>query len=214
VECSHELRTPLATLKSGLGLLTDMDGDADARRRVLARMERAVARTERFVQFFLVLAREGREPADIGWVPVRQVVKEVVEEQRLPNAAVVQEGDIEIEECVRVRASREVITVLLHNLVANACQHAPGGRLRVSWLEGPKLRFDDDGPGFPDMRMGGGVGESAARPGYGIRLELSERLCRTQGWVLARGVSATGGARVEVVFVSCESGASRDQRQG
>jgi signal transduction histidine kinase len=203
-ECSHELRTPLATLKSALTLLPEVEDEADARRRVLERMERAMARTERLVQFFLVLAREGREPADVGWVSLRQVVQEVTEEQHLLHNGDACAVRIEIADTVRVRASRDVVTVLLHNLVGNAFQHASGGRVRVVWLEDGRLRVDDDGPGFPELRTPSGamVGRAEGVPtaGFGIGLTLSERLCRTQGWVLTRGVSEAGGARVEVRF--------------
>jgi two-component sensor histidine kinase len=40
-----------------------------------------VRRSERLVQFFLVLAREGRERADAGWAPLRTIVEEAIDDE-------------------------------------------------------------------------------------------------------------------------------------
>lgn len=198
-DCSHELRTPLATLRSALALLPEVAAEPAASTRVTARMARAVARMERLVQFFLVLAREGREPAAAGWVELEPLVREVVDEHIALASAPPPHCACEVPAGARVWAARDVLLTLVHNLVGNALKHSPHGRLRVGWSTPATLQVDDDGPGFADLsppRAGG----TAPAPGFGLGLDLLRRLSRLHGWELERGVSAWGGASVRVVF--------------
>ena len=193
-ECSHELRTPLAVLKAAAALLPEVEAEPEGRARVLARMTRAVRRSERLVQFFLVLAREGRERADAGWAPLRTIVEEAIDDQRLIRADPTRPLSLSVPETAQVHASRDVLLMLVHNLIGNALQHAPDGGVSVSWIDEAALAIDDEGPGFP------GPGEDARPRGYGLGLTLARRLCETQGWELRTGRAPTGGARVTIVF--------------
>lgn len=193
-ECSHELRTPLAVLKAAAALLPEVEAEPEGRARVLARMTRAVRRSERLVQFFLVLAREGRERADAGWAPLRTIVEEAIDDQRLIRADPTRPLSLSVPEAAQVHASRDVLLMLVHNLIGNALQHAPDGGVSVSWIDEAALAIDDEGPGFP------GPGEDARPRGYGLGLTLARRLCETQGWELRTGRAPTGGARVTIVF--------------
>ncbi len=198
-ECSHELRTPLATLRSALTLLPEVASDAEARARVTGRMARAAARMERLVQFFLVLAREGRQPAAPGWVALAPLAHEVVAEHDGLAAPPRPRWIVEIPDDARVHASRDVVLTLVHNLVGNAHKHSPGGRIALRWRPPALLEVDDDGPGFPDLAASS-VAPPPPVPGYGLGLELLRRLCRQHGWTIDRGVSDWGGARVGVRF--------------
>jgi signal transduction histidine kinase len=193
-ECSHELRTPLAVLKAAAALLPEVEAEPEGRARVLARMTRAVRRSERLVQFFLVLAREGRERADAGWAPLRTIVEEAIDDQRLIRADPTRPLSLSVPETAQVHASRDVLLMLVHNLIGNALQHAPDGGVSVAWIDEAALAIDDEGPGFPSP------GEYARPRGYGLGLTLARRLCETQGWEIRTGRAPTGGARVTIVF--------------
>jgi len=193
-ECSHELRTPLAVLKAAAALLPEVETEPEGRARVLARMTRAVRRSERLVQFFLVLAREGRERADAGWAPLRTIVEEAIDDQRIIRADPTRPLSVSVPETAQVHASRDVLLMLVHNLIGNALQHAPDGDVSVSWIDEAALAIDDEGLGFP------GPGEDARPRGYGLGLTLARRLCETQGWELRTGRAPTGGARVAIAF--------------
>jgi signal transduction histidine kinase len=157
-------------------------------------MTRAVQRAERLVQFFLVLAREGRERAEVRWVPLRAVAEEAIEDQRAIRPDPARELAVAIPPELRVLADREVLLMLVHNLVGNALQHAPEGGVTVAWSADATLTVDDEGPGFPD------AGEEVRPRGYGLGLALARRLCETQGWALHTARSPAGGARVRVHF--------------
>ena len=193
-ECSHELRTPLAVLKAAADLLPEVVEEPEGRARALARMTRAVQRAERLVQFFLVLAREGRERTGVQWVPLRPVVEEAMEDQRIIRPDPARDLRLAIPPEVRLSADREVLLMLVHNLIGNALQHAPEGPVTVSWSEDGTLAIDDEGPGFPE------AGDEARPRGYGLGLALARRLSETQGWALRTARSPAGGARVSIQF--------------
>jgi signal transduction histidine kinase len=199
-DCSHELRTPVATLKSALTLTEELADDPAHRAKVEARMRRAVDWMERLVQLFLVLAREGREPAPDGQVGLRQIITEVVEEQAVLHQPRVMMTEINVPAGQTVLGRRDVVLVLIQNFVANVWRHAGGDRLRFQWVAGEVLRIDDNGVGFPGSNQA--ESRHADSSGFGVGLGLAARLCGTQGWSLRRGQSELGGARIEIVFAA------------
>ena len=196
-ECSHELRTPLATLRSALGLWSDVADDLAARQRVIGRMERAVSRTGALVRFFLVLAREDRHRAEAGWVELEPVVRELVEEftQLAPPPG--PRWTAAVPSSARVWASRDVVVCVVRNLIDNAVKHAPRGQIALQWTAPATLSVADDGPGFGASPLSS---TAPAPESYGLGWTLLERLCRIQNWTLTRGVSHLRGARVDVGF--------------
>jgi signal transduction histidine kinase len=191
------LRTPLATLRSALGLWSDVADDLAARQRVIGRMERAVSRTGALVRFFLVLAREDRHRAEAGWVELEPVVRELVEEftQLAPPPG--PRWTAAVPSSARVWASRDVVVCVVRNLIDNAVKHAPRGQIALQWTAPATLSVADDGPGFGASPLSS---TAPAPESYGLGWTLLERLCRIQNWTLTRGVSHLRGARVDVGF--------------
>lgn len=210
-DCSHELRTPVTTLKGAAMLLRELPPEAEARERLLARIERSGSRMERLIQTFLMLAREKRLPEPSGEVVLAEVVREVVDELQAlhPKHALVVEVRMEAAAEVAVCCHRESVAVLVHNLVGNAFAHLRGGRLEIVVgrdAEGAAvLRFEDDGPGLPEFAGGAGrvAGERAGEaggPGYGLGLSLVDRLCALHGWGIVKRPRVGGGTWIEVVL--------------
>jgi signal transduction histidine kinase len=209
-DCSHELRTPVTTLKGAAMLLRELPPEAEARERLLARIERAGRRMERLIQTFLMLAREKRRPEPSGEVVLADVVREVVDEWRAlhPRHALVVEVRAEAAEAVAVCCHRESVAVLAHNLVGNAFAHLRGGRLEIGVgrdaAGAAVLRFEDDGPGLPEFAAGpearGARAGEGGGPGYGLGLSLVDRLCALHGWGIVKRPRAGGGTWIEVVL--------------
>lgn len=203
-DCSHELRTPVTTLKGAATLLRELPPEAEARERLLARVERSVNRMERLIQTFLMLAREKRLPEPSGEVGLAEVVREVAEEWRAlhPGHALVVKVCGGTEGEVAVRCHREGVAVLAHNLIGNAYAHLAGGRLEITVARdaegGARLRFEDDGPGLPEFAAGAGASAESGGPGYGLGLSLVDRLCAAQGWSIAKRPREGGGTWIEV----------------
>jgi signal transduction histidine kinase len=193
-DCSHELRAPIATIKSALDLL-DQTAEPTARGRISGRIRRSAQRMERLVQTFLLLAREQKPPASAGALDVGKLIRQVAAEIRSLHPDHTMKISILEDSEVLLEADAEILTVLCHNLIGNAFQHARGGLLEISICSNPEsvsLVFQDDGQGFPQL-------PGPASPGnYGIGLSLVARICETCGWSFMGSPSPIGGARLEV----------------
>jgi signal transduction histidine kinase len=82
---------------------------------------------------------------------------------------------------IQLLCVREVIHVILGNLIGNAFQHAPDCPLWIQWQESvpPSLCFHA-GDASVDWKPAPLVRE--LRPSYGIGLSLVRRLCDLQQW--------------------------------
>jgi signal transduction histidine kinase len=193
-DCSHELRTPIATMKSALDLL-DQTAEPKALERISGRIRRSAQRMERLVQTFLLLARDRKPLASAGALDAGKLIRHVAAEIRSLHPDHTMQISIHNDGEVMLEADAEILTVLCHNLIGNAFQHAGGRLLEISIRSNPEsvsLVFQDDGQGFPEL-------PGPASPGnYGIGLSLVARLCETCGWSFGRSPSPTGGARLEV----------------
>ena len=177
-DCSHELRTPLTILDGAVTLLTEREG-ADAA--VLARLRRTTKRMEAIAQTFLVIAREGRVPGEPEPVPLRDLTLQVLAEQKQVYPQAPAEVQISVPPEIQLLCVREVINVILGNLIGNAFQHAPDCPLWIQWQESvpPSLCFHA-GDASVDWKPAPLVRE--LRPSYGIGLSLVRRLCDLQQW--------------------------------
>jgi signal transduction histidine kinase len=193
-DCSHELRTPLTILSGAVTLLADRGGTDAA---VLARLHRTTKRMEGIVQTFLVIAREGRVPGEPDLVPLRDLIVHVLTEQQLVYPHTASQLQLSVPAEIQLLCVREVLHVILGNLLGNAWQHAPERPLWIEWLStspaglcfhSGELRTTDQTP----------LSTRESRPSYGIGLSLVRRLCELQHWQLEADRSQ--GMRVTIWF--------------
>jgi signal transduction histidine kinase len=175
-DCSHELRTPLTILDGAVTLLADRDG-ADAA--VLARLRRTTKRMEGIAQTFLVIAREGRVPGEPEPLLLRNVILQVLAEQKLVYPQVPAQVQLSVPAKIRLLCVHEVLHVILGNLIGNSFQHAPDSPLRIQWLETvpPSLCFHTE---HPTREWESAPSPPELRTSYGIGLSLVRRLCDLQ----------------------------------
>jgi signal transduction histidine kinase len=205
---SHELRNPLAPIVNGVQILRSGPGDAGARERVLAMIERNALHLARIVDDLLDAARisEGkltlqRQPADLARL-VREAIDTV-----LP--AVTDAGHaIEVElprEPVMVECDPARISQVLSNLLLNAVKYTPvGGRIRVRLSRAGRaacISVRDNGIGIPAELLQKLFGmfvqarHSDGKGGLGIGLALSKRLVELHGGTItARSDGSGAGA--------------------
>ena len=106
---------------------------------------------------------------------------------------------------VTLRCHREIVAVLVHNLVGNAFAHLTGGRLDIVVARDPSgaavLRFEDDGPGLPEFTGGTAARtqDAGSTSGYGLGLSLVDRLCAMNGWSITKRPRSGGGTWIKVV---------------
>lgn len=162
-DVSHELRSPLMVLSGGLELL-------QAEQRVSAgqigRMERALKRMNTAITAMLCLARKA------GATP------EPLEVCTLVEAIVAHHGDTghNIYICSTasplIRTQRDIATVIIGNLIANACMHGEGDVRIIILQDG--LQIENKG----QLRKG------ASGERMGLGLSIAARGCAKLGWKL------------------------------
>ena len=186
-DAAHELRTPLAALKTQAQVAKGASDDA-ARQHALDGVIEGCDRATRLVDQLLTLAR--LEPDTVrpaGQCELVGLAREVIAE--LAPFALAKDVDIELRrsEPVCVEGHRELLAVLLRNLVDNAVRYSPHGRsvnveVRSSG-EGATISVTDEGPGVaPDerARLGQrfyrvlGTGQSGSGLGLSIVRRIAE----------------------------------------
>ncbi|MDB5969737.1 MAG: sensor histidine kinase [Hydrocarboniphaga sp.] len=203
-DVSHELRTPLATIASAIDLLMEQADLDEATRRRVARMQRATRQMQGLIESLLFLAREdgGLQVFDYT---VEEIVEEAVAAQREQLAGrpvslqLSAQGPPQI-----VRVPLGMATSVINNLIANAAQYTPSGRIEVR-LEAGHLEVSDTGLGIApeelpqvfERRYRG-----ATSRGNGIGLYLVKRICERLGWQLEVSSTAGVGTRFDVHFTT------------
>lgn len=157
----HDLRNPIAAIASGIHMLKRRERLSDQGQRVVAEMERSLARAERLISDLLDFARGrlgGGIPLNRKEEPVGPLFEQVVAEIRMvaPDRPI--EARIDIPEPVYCDVAR--LAQLASNLLSNAVTHG---------TEGKPIRFD------ASLR-GGKLVLSVVNPGEPIPEELGDRL--------------------------------------
>lgn len=203
-DASHELRTPITVIRMATELLL-ADGGLDKHAdRSVRRIQKAIQDMEVLIEAFLILAREG----DVGLpdedFEVADVIHDEVEKVRPLLAS--KPVTLEIDEQARfwLHAPSRVVSVLIGNLLRNACNHTSEGRVVVRVLK-DEVVIEDSGEGMTDVelarafepfyRVSGNPGG-----GHGIGLSIVSRLSERFGWPVNLESEKGVGTKAHVRF--------------
>lgn len=146
-DASHELRTPLTVIR----VATDMmlhDPETTARaQRSLGRMQRAGRDMEAVIDAFLILARDSAQPPLTEDFDVREVVDDEIDKVRELLASKSVELRVVVEASPRLHASPRVLSVMLGQLLDNACVFTEQGWIEVR-IEDQRIVVSDTGIGM------------------------------------------------------------------
>lgn len=185
-DASHELRTPLTVIRVAGDMMAADPALSPMSRRALARIQNAGRDMEALIEAFLILAREG----DIGLpeedFPVSEVVLEEIDKARATLGDKPVELKLELKADFGLHAPTRVFSVLIGNLLRNACHYTDQGRIVVT-LEHGRIGISDTGVGMTQEELGrvfepfqrGGDGK---KDGQGIGLSIVRRLSERYGW--------------------------------
>ncbi|TAL86984.1 MAG: HAMP domain-containing histidine kinase [Rhodanobacter sp.] len=135
-DASHELRSPLTIIKMSIDMLSDEEDLSDFGRRSISRIQRASREMEALVEALLVLARDQDSSIEEERFVVNDVLRQEIEFAR--EMLVGQPVELALEEPERfaLQGSPRVLSVLLWQLIRNACQQIERGRVVVTVIYG------------------------------------------------------------------------------
>ncbi len=168
---SHELRTPLAVIGMNLELL-DQPGRAPSPH-ALQRIRRSALGMQQMTETLLWLSRESGELRDDGHIEVGRLLEELLEEQQAlsQRRGLTFHLDVEPHSLPQTRAR-----IIIGNLLRNALQYSDEGVVEIVVRDRSLLISNPIGAAQ-------GTEESMAF-GYGLGLDLVQRLCQKSGWRL------------------------------
>lgn len=140
-DASHELRNPIAVIQTNVQVAL-ADPDPHLQQEQLRVVERLTRRLGRLVDDLLFLARQdsGITPLTLSSVRLDELLQEVVEEQQviagdqgLTLSLAIESGTSELNDAMQyvIQADRDQLIRLFTNLISNAVQYTPHGRVDV-----------------------------------------------------------------------------------
>lgn len=200
-DASHELRSPLTVIKVAADVLADDDQLPAFARRSIGRIRTATRDMEALIEAFLILARESDTGLPEEDFQIDQLVIDEIEFVRplLDHKPV--ELVLRHDSSFCLHASPRVLSVMLGNLLRNACHFTEHGRIVVT-IGNDYVRVDDTGVGISDDDLAKVFtpyfgADRGPHGGHGVGLTIVKRLSDRFGWplaldsVLGKGTSAT-----------------------
>ena len=185
-DASHELRTPLTVIRVAGDMMAEDPALSPMAQRSLKRIRAAGRDMEALIEAFLILAREGDTGLPDEDFSVAALAAEEIEKAgalvagRPVRLELVQEADPELH------APARVFSVMLGNLLRNACNYTEQGSVVVT-VRRDRVEVADTGVGMspaelsrvfePFYRAG-----DKLRDGQGIGLSIVRRLSQRYGW--------------------------------
>ena len=202
-DASHELRTPLTVIKASADMLLDDEVPPFAQR-AANRIIRAVRDMESLIESFLILARESDSGLPEEEFSVNDAVRDEIE-----RAQTLVEGkpvEILLDERAEfaLHASTRAFSVLLGNLIRNACQYTEEGSVTVS-VDSDRVVVRDTGVGMSEEELARAFvsffrGAQGRGSGHGIGLTIVKRLADRFGWEVGMSSEEGVGTTVSVIF--------------
>ena len=185
-DVSHELRSPLTVMRVACDLALKDDALSDRARKSVTKIQRAAVQMTNLVEAFLLLAREPDRDIEANMICINDLLAEEVDRASilLENRSVKLKTDFFNR--LLVRAPERVVSVLLGNLLRNACTYTDEGSVLVS-IKGKEVTITDTGIGMSEQDQGHAFHAfsrgSQARPGgHGVGLNIVGKLSDRFGW--------------------------------
>ncbi|MFA6986321.1 MAG: HAMP domain-containing sensor histidine kinase [Arenimonas sp.] len=205
-DASHELRTPLTVIRVAGDMMSDDESLSPTARRSLKRIQAAGRDMEALIEAFLILAREGDTGLPDEDFSVVEVVCEELDKVRPLLAGKPVELLLKREADMDLHAPPRVLSVLLGNLLRNACHHTDQGTITVT-VRRASVVIDDTGIGMspeelvrvfePFFRAG-----DRRVGGQGIGLSIVRRLSDRYGWPVRLSSEPGKGTTAVISFPS------------
>ena len=212
---SHELRAPLSTVSGSVETLTLLDpaGDREAYQEVLGLLQQQTQRLREVVEEVLQLTRveAGRLRVHLQPLSLGQFLQATLESTRLAWVGDDRPLVLRVPEGLQpAQADRDVLQIVVRNLLDNARKYSPAGspiEVEVEPAPGADrllVHISDHGPGIPPGQLeqiferfsrGARTSHGWMR-GYGLGLYIARELIRAQEGQIWAENRVDGGARL------------------
>ena len=205
-DASHELRTPLTVIQGSAELLARDKTLTKKQQQAIARIISTSKDMNSLVETLLLLAR-GEDPSQITEsVIVNDVVNLLVEQiNRSHNLDNHVSLNIISNDVLSVNAPVQAVAIVLGNLLRNACNYTHNGQIDIT-LSRRTVTVTDSGHGMsadeiPTLIKPFERSDSNNNSlGYGLGLDIVNRLCERFDWQLEINSNVGSGTSVSVSF--------------
>jgi signal transduction histidine kinase len=198
---AHELRTPLAVIQGATEVLADTPELPAAAHRATGRLERATRDMREFIEALMILSREDQpEDLDQARSEIGRIARQLAEDfARFLEGKPIELTDSSISE-LWVNAPPALPMIVISNILRNAIEHTRSGCIDVS-VSGRTLSVRDTGDGIADTaKQRVFDSDFSTKPGGGLGLHLTKRICDRFGWQLEIDSALGQGTTVKVTF--------------
>ena len=205
-DASHELRTPLTVIRVAGDMMREDPALSPGSRRSLERIQAAGRDMEALIEAFLILAREGDTGLPDEDFDAVEALREEIDKARPLLEGKPVELSLREEAPLRLRAPERVFSVLVGNLLRNACHYTESGQVAVTVRAG-SVSIEDSGVGMSTDELARAFdpfyrGGDQRREGQGIGLSIVRRLSERYGWPVKLESKAGVGTTATISFPS------------
>lgn len=196
---SHELRTPIAITRTNTELLRkmiDKDIGVEKQLQVLDRLERASINMTDLTETLLWLNRKTELSIPLSSISIGLLTKQLLEELTyLLNGKSV-EINIKTDETTQL-LPEALCRIVINNLIRNALQHSTEGSIEITQSDHYlSIKNEEHSDVNKQSSSGGNIRNEL---GFGLGLELTERLVKQYNWQYIN-TSTEYGHYVEIHF--------------
>jgi two-component system sensor histidine kinase PhoQ len=194
-DLAHSLKTPLSVLQN---LARPGNADSDTIQEQASLMQASI---DRHAQRATIRSPRYLAP----FIHARPVIERIAGSlNKLYDTSRV-EFNVNVHPDFAVRMDEADLFEVLGNVLENACKYGAHNITVTDAIGTRCLSIDDDGPGFPDVRLEQltqrGVRADSQTPGTGMGLAAAQQLMESYGGNLQPSHAPDGGARVQLCFV-------------
>jgi signal transduction histidine kinase len=205
-DASHELRSPLTVIKLACEVvLTDGEADPFVERN-MRRIEAASRDMEALIEAFLLLARDSESGLPEEELSINSIIREEIERAEPLLAQKRVEIHFTEEHQLNVIGPGKVVSVMIGNLIRNACRYTDAGSVTVS-VQGLMVHISDTGRGMSEDDMAHIFqpffrGQGAPRGGHGVGLTIVRRLSDRFSWPVEFKSELGVGTQATISFLN------------
>ncbi|WP_374961686.1 sensor histidine kinase [Spongiibacter tropicus] len=198
---SHELRTPLSVMMGAVDII-EADDPNPATQRAVARIRRACSDMLAFIEAALFLSREeDRSIKQSASCDVPAIIRQLSDDLRGDLDAAHIQLNTRLDNALILPVPESLVKITLTNLLRNAIEHSPGGRIDIC-LQDNGLQLCDSGAGIrpDDLPYIFERSYTTKAEGTGLGLNMVKRICERYGWQIQIDSQPGEGTRVELRF--------------